>query len=306
MGMPTLLDIARLNGNDAVAGLIDEAVKYTPEITLGAARTIKGLNYKALVRTATPTVAFRNANEGTAVDKSAYEQRLYECYILNPQWESDKAVADSYEDGAQAYIAMEGIAMMQAAMLALAKQFYYGVGTGGDAKGFPGLIDVYDSTNMVVDAAGTTASTGSSVWLVKWGPQFVTWLWGNGGALNLSPVSEQRLQDGSNNPYMAYHQEILARPGLQVGHIKSVCRIKKLTADSGKGLTDALLGTAFNKFPAAFRPDVILMTRRSREQLRASRTATNPTGAPAPTPTDWEGVPIVATEALSDTEALTL
>lgn len=308
MGMPNLLDIAKLNGSDAVVGLIDESIKYTPEIALGSARTIKGLNYKASVRVAVPTSSFRNANEGTAVSESSYEQRLYECYILNPQWEADKAVADSYEDGAQAYIALEGMAMMQAAMLTLAKQFYYGndATNGNDAKGFPGLLDCYDSTNMVVDATGATATTGSSVWLVKWGPQYVQWIWGNAGQLQLSPVTEQRLQDTNNNPYTAYRQEILARPGLQVGHMKSVARIKKLTAENGKGLTDALIGKAFNLFPAAFRPDVILMTRRSREQLRASRTATNPTGQPATTPTDWEGIPIVATEALSDTEALTL
>jgi len=304
--MPTLLDVAKLNGNDAVVGLIDESVQYTPEVALGYSRQIKGLNYKGLIRTANPTASFRNANEGTAVDKASHEQRLWECFILNPQWECDKAVAATHEDGAEAYIALEGGAMMNAAFLALAKQFHYGTGTGGDTKGFPGLINAYDSTNMVVDAGGTTDDIGSSVWFVKWGPQHVGWLWGNGGQLDLSEVTEQRLVDGSSNPYLAYHQEILARPGLQVGHTKSVCRIKKLTTDSGKGLTDALMFDAFNKFPAGFKPDMCFMSRRSREQLRASRTATNPTGVPAPTPIDWEGVPIHATDALSDTEKLAL
>jgi hypothetical protein len=51
-------------------------------------------------------------------------------------------------------------------------------------------------------------------------------------------------------------------------------------------------------------PDVIFSSKRSIEQLRKSRTATNATGAPAPTPTEVNGVPLVATESLLDTETL--
>jgi hypothetical protein len=48
------------------------------------------------------------------------------------------------------------------------------------------------------------------------------------------------------------------------------------------------------------------MTKRSQEQLRASRTATNATGAPAPIPTDAFGIPIGVTDGILNTEALTL
>jgi hypothetical protein len=50
----------------------------------------------------------------------------------------------------------------------------------------------------------------------------------------------------------------------------------------------------------------MFMTRRSRGQLRNSRTATNATGAPAPMPTEVGGVPIEVTDSLSNVEALTL
>jgi hypothetical protein len=116
--------------------------------------------------------AFRNANEGVAATKSTWENRVIECFTLNPRWECDKAVADRYEDGAQAFIALEADGIMRASMLTLGSQFYYGI-TNGDAKGFPGLLAAYDSTNMVVDATGTTAST---VWAVKFGPQAVQWV----------------------------------------------------------------------------------------------------------------------------------
>lgn len=310
MTMPNLLDIAKRNAADLTVELIDEALTMAPEVSLGPARTIKGRQYKTLVRKANPTVSFRDANEGTAISKGEWENRLTETFIFNPQWECDKAVADSSEDGPDAYIADEAQGVVNAGVAHLGKVFYYGTGTGGDAKGFPGLLQAYDSTNMAVDAGGTTASSGSSVWAVCWGPTFVRWVWGQEGSLELSDLDTVRLTDASSNPYTAYRQEILAYSGLQVGHTKCVGRIKKITADSGKTLTDALIFSLLAKFPAIMEPDVLFMTVRSLEQLRASRTATNPTGAPAPYPEYIQGVkkriPIQVTESLLDTEALTL
>lgn len=320
MGMPTLLDIAIANGSDAVVGLIDEVAKAHPEVSgmtfigaqqvqipgVGAARTIKGISYKTLVRTGLPSVGFRHANEGTAAQKSTHENRVVETFILNPRFEADKAVADRFEDGWQAYLAMEGSAVMEGAMQTLASQFYYGTGTGGNSKGFPGLIQAYDSTNMVVDAGGSTADTGSSVWAVKFGPKNVQWVYGNDGQLELSEVTTERILDGSSNPYTAYVQELLAYPGLQVGSVRSIGRIKKLTADEGKGLTDDLIAALLSKFEVGVRPDAFFMNRRSLMQLQQSRTATNATGAPAPLPTESFGIPIAVTDAILSTEALTL
>jgi len=304
MTMPTLLDIAKRNGSDQVVGLIDEASRVHPELTLIPARTIRGLNYKTFVRTANPTVAFRSANEGTPATKGTYENRLVETFIMNPRWECDKAVADRSEDGAPAYIALEAEAMTEAAMQTLCTQLYYG--TGADAKGFPGLVAAYDATNMVVDAGGTTGATGSSVWALRFGPKNVIWVWGNGGSLELSPVTEQRILDGSSNPFTAYIQELLAYPGLQVASLLSIARVKKITADSGHTLTDGMIAALLALFPAGTRPDVLLMNRRSIGQLQNSRTATNATGAPAPFPGESFGIPIAVTDAILSTEALTL
>ncbi len=306
MAVTTLLDIAKANGSDAAVGLIEEVLNAFPEVQLGAARTIKGLNFKTLVRTALPTASFRSANEGTTPTKSTLENRLVECFILNPRWECDKAVADAYEDGASAYIAMEADGQLRASMITLGSQFYYGNSTGGDAKGHPGLIQMYDSTSLVVDAGGTTASTGSSVWAVRFGPQAVQWVYGNDGQLAVSDVTEQRVLDANSAPYTAYCQELLARPGLQVATKYAIGRIKKLTADSGKGLTDARISDLLSKFPVGHKPDYLFMSRRSLMQLQSSRTATTPTGAPAPIPQDSFGVPIVPTDSILDTESLTL
>lgn len=316
----TLLDIAKRNGSDAVTGLIDEASQAHPEITgftyaagrlvqipgVAAARTIRGRLYKTLIRTALPTVSFRSANEGVAGTKASHENRLVETYILNPSWPVDKAVADSSEDGPEAMIADEADAHMQAAFNTLGSCFYYGNVTGNqtlaDAKGFPGLMQAY-SSSYEVDATGTTASTASSVWAVKFGRKNVQWVWGERGTLEVSEIDLRSVSDGSND-YTAYFQELWGYPGLQVGDLTAVGRIKNLTEDSGKGLTDDLVAQLLAKFPTSVMPDVLFMTRRSLRQLQQSRTATNSTGAPAPFPVESHMVPIAVTDSIRDTEAI--
>lgn len=318
----TLLDIAKRNGHDAIVGIIEETTKAVPEVSgfhpetgiaipgVGDSRTIKGTSYKTLVRKTLPTVPFRDGNQGSTGVKSTWENRVVETFIMNPRWHVDKAVADKSEDGWQMLMADEAFGVVQAAFQTMGRQFYYGRNTAaalnGDAKGFGGLIDVYDATNMVVDAGGTTVDTGSSVWAVKFGPQAVRWVWGANGAIDPTEVDQRDVLDSDNKPYTAYFQELFAYPGLQISSPRYIARIKKITEDSGKTLNDAKLSALMEKFPVGVRPDVIFMTKRSRRQLRDSRTATNDTGKEAPLPTDYDGVPIAVTESISITEPLTL
>lgn len=323
-----LLDIAKANGSDAVVGLIEETTKLVPELTIVPARTIRGIHYKTLIRTALPTTngAFRSANAGSAYVQGSYENRIVETYTSEARWYADKAVADRYEDGAQAYIAMEANGVMQGVMQGLGAQFFYGTGTGGNSSGFPGLLQALDTSStidgasggMVVDAGGTTASTGSSVWAVRFGPQDVQWVWGANGQFNLSDLRTESMEDTvtAGRYFDAYVQTLLSYPGLQVGSIQSIGRIKKLTADSGKGLTDSLLADLWAKFPAAKKPNVFFASRRSAMQLRKSRTVVlNATGENSKSgrvdvmpqgDLYFNGIPIIETDSILNTEALTL
>jgi hypothetical protein len=305
--MPTLLDIATLNGCDATRGLIEEVVRVSPEVDQGYADTIPGLNVPSQVRTSLPTVNFRGGNEGSPRSASTYEKRLFECFIMNPVWTVDKAVADAHVRGAQAFIAMEGIGMLEAAMIALSTQFYYGGYTslGGDAKGHPGVRACVDSS-MTIDA-GYSGSSGSTIWAVRWGMMDTAWLYGLNGQLALSAVKEIVTADPNDATKILtqYHQEILTRPGLQVGSKWSVACVKNVSvdaADTTHRANDKLLGQLKTLFPDSKRPHMYFMTKEVREHLRESRTATNPTGTPAPTPTDFEGIPILATQGLVNTE----
>jgi hypothetical protein len=113
---------------------------------------------------------------------------------------------------------------------------------------------------MVVDAGGTTASTGIRVWFVKFGPKHVTWVWGENGKFDMSQPRIESIIDpnDSTKKFDGYVSTMLAYPGVQVGSVQSVVRIKKLTADSGKGLTDALLNRGWKNSRRAWGPNADL------------------------------------------------
>lgn len=299
MAFPTLLDIAKRNSSDMAVGLIDEAAQSHPEVMLGAARPVRGLNYKTLVRTGVPTGnAFRNANEGNTPGVNTYINRLVECYTFNPQFQADVAVADRSEDGAAAYLAEEAGGVMEGAMQDLASQFYYG--TAQSAKGFPGLVDLVDST-METTASGT-GSDCSSIWAVWWNPKGLQWIAGNNGTFDLSDPTIIQAQDGDGKVYPAYWMHLLGYPGLALHDSKAIARIKNIEPDAK--CTDAMMATLLQLFPTRIPRSqlAIYMSRRSVGYLQAGRTATNATGTEAPFPVDSHGVPIYVTDAITDTE----
>ena len=310
----TMLDIAKLNNNDKVVGLIEENLKYSPEVSLFPFRTIRGTSYRTGLRTALPTTSFRAANEGQTPSKSTFRQTLVEAFIFGGQVEIDKAVADAHEDGPAALQAIEASGVMQSAMRSIGSQIWYGVTQ--DAKGFPGLkaaTVAASSTKagdpITVDATGSSAGTASSVYAVCFGPQNVQLIGGNNRAWALDEFTVQQIVAANSGKLTAYVAGLNAWLGLQVVNENAVRRIYNLTADSGKGLTDALLATLMGTFPVGYRPDAIFMSRRSRTQLQVARSATSNTsgsaGRPmAPTPTDYEGVPIIATDSILNTDTI--
>jgi len=294
----TLIDIAKLSGNDTAVPLIEESIKSHPETALLPSRTIKGTQYKTLIREALPTVAFRNVNEGATTVKARYGQRIVETFIMDVPVECDKAAADANEDGAAAVLALEAQTMLEASFRHVASQVWYGV--TNDAKGFPGMKATVDSS-MVVDATGSTGST-TTIWAVRLGGNGVSFVVGRDGAITVSDVKEVRLTDGNDNPYDGYRQNILAYIGMQVTNIKAFACIKNVEDVTGKRTSDSLLYKLLETFPAGAGPDVIFMSKLARRLWRESRTATNPTGMPAPYPETFEGVRIAVTDMLTTSE----
>lgn len=321
MPVTNMLDIAKLTGNDRVIGLIEENIVATPELAAFAARTIAGTSYKAGKRTAYPTGSFRDAGGGSPLTKSTFTQELFQCYDYGLPLKISRSVARAHEDGAEAFLSVEASGAGMGAMQDMGRQIFYGraSSTGGAVKGFQGLKEhtVFGAatTNgdaLTVDAGGTTADTASSVYAVKFGPQAAQLIFGRDAVLDMPAFTEQLATDDDGNSFMAFVSELQAWSGLAVHSENAVRRIANLTADSGKGLTDSLLADLLATFPIGFVPDAIFMSRRSRTQLQKSRTVTlqgqgrNRADQPniAPIPTEYDGVPILATDSILNTDAL--
>ncbi len=314
MADPTLLDVAKLNGSDQIVGLIEENLTAAPEVARFPVKTIKGTSYKVVLRNGYPSVGFRAANAGVARGASTYDSKIVECYILDGQIRADKAVALAHEDGVAGYQMREASGVMRQAIIELGSQIFYGLTV--DSAGFPGLTEIHTALNngIVLDAGGTTAGTGSSVWGVKLGDQGAQMVFGNGSLIELGDWQEQQV-DGpvASTSLTAYTNGLTAWVGLQIGSKYSIGRLKDATEDSTKGVTDARLAELLSKYPIGYKPDVWFMNRRSAYQLQSSRSSTvNATGAKsgtgveiwAPMPTESNGVPIIITDSIGNTETL--
>jgi hypothetical protein len=305
----TLLDLAKLNGADPIVGLIEEVGTVAPEVTTIPARTIRGTSYETVARSVLPTVDFRKVNEGTAATKSEFVSRRVETFVLSARVEADKAAARAYEDGPEAYQALEARGVMEAALIKLGAQTIYGTAAG--TEGFNGLEALTTALGAVVtDAGGTTAGTGSSVYIISAGSQGVQYVYGNNSPLELSPFREGDGVDAAGNRFAAFVADLTARVGLQLVNKNAVARLKDFTDDAGKGVTDGKILDALRRMPLAARPTHILMSPRSAYQLAIARTITPNQKVEAGSglvkgfPVESNGLPIIVTNSILETETL--
>lgn len=288
--------------------LISDVLDEAPLLQVAAARPVMSNVFYYTRKTANPSVGFRAVNDGVENTKMTTEKVTVNLGFLDAGFCVDVAAAKTDERGLDHIMAIEAQAHLRQAMREVEEQIINGTVGNVASNAFSGFADMTNLNEnddaMVIDAGGTTAGTGSSVYLVRFGEGDVEVLWGQGGQFEVSPRYIVERAGSSTGVFSAYKHDISGWCGLKIGSTYSVARIGNLTADSGKGLTDDLISDALSLFPAARGPSYIVMNRRSLKQLQQSRTATNPTGAPAPFPSDSFGVPIVVTDAISSTETL--
>ena len=300
----TSSDVLHINNSEELIGLIDEVASVYPEWMYFPASPIGKTSYKTLVRTALPETGFRSENAGIENKKSTLTSRSVDCKFFDASWLLDVMLARQCEWGSDFACAQEAQAHLESAISNVAKQTWYG--TDANAAGFAGVASLfpYADSERTVNAGGSTAGTGSSVFAVRFGTSEACYAWGNNAGLVEGDIETIKVKDADGKFYYAHAQEIDGWVGLQITSHKSFGRICNLTKDSGKGLTDDLVAELLATFPAGKEPHALFMTKRSRLQLQKSRTATNATGAPAPIPTESHGVPILVTDAISNTETL--
>jgi hypothetical protein len=336
----TLLDVTKRKGNDQVIGLLEDTLTYAPELGAIMGRPIQGTQYKTCHRTL-PTVSFRKANDGSDTVKSNYRQLLKECSIIDAQIQLDKAVADSEASGSGPESTIEDLKFNEAqgvvmgTYITVGAQMYYG--TTNDANGFAGIASVTSSLNaakntspVVVGAGGSTASVQSSAYLIWENLQGAHFIFGNNSGFNMMPDWRvQQVLGNNSKPMTAYVNNLQGWIGFAVNHPLSVARIGNINkATDSKPLTDAIVAQALSYLPLQMRAEYnanlngagpskfgpglkLLMNGITAYGLQASRTSTTDRAggvdgaqAYAKLPTESNGIPIILTDSIVNTEAV--
>lgn len=266
------------------------------------------ITHKYQKYTQAPDVGFRSENDGREYDHSVDETVTVTCKILDFSWEVDQANADAHPRGREYLIALEGARHLAAALYKLESQIFYGTGTGGSSAGFAGFMNstFLDALadDMVINAGGTTANVQSSAYGVRVGGDDVKLVTPMAQGISLGDTTIIKAV-GATGFYPAYFTPASLYIGLQMGGKYSIGRIANLTqTDSGKDLTDDLAYELRKLFPAGRKPQYLVANADRWEALRKSRTATNPTGQPAPLAEVVAGMTAVESDAILNTEAV--
>lgn len=307
----TLADLTKINDNNLADIDVSDLFNKAPLLAQVAATVASnGTVHKYVKETTAPTVGFREVNTGRENSKSGDTLVTVTLKYLDASVSIDKAICDGYKGGPSAILAREAVRHLRQGFFEAESQFLNG--TGNEADGFNGLADSLNATSLdfVIDAGGSAAGGSgdtllTSIYLVRSTGDLsdVAVVTGNDGMIDMSEAFLTTIDDDDNGGrFTAWHMPIASWLGMQVGSAKSVARIANIDNGSNK-VTDDLIYSAIKEFDSAMQPTHIVMNRRSAEQLRASRTATNATGAPAPYATEVNGVPVVVVDSLNNNES---
>jgi len=264
-----------------------------------------GTRHQFKRKTVAPGVGFRLVNEGITNANGEFSIVSMDCALLDGSFSRDKAIALGYKGGVTAYMDMEAMDSLMEAF-AQAERAIFRANINKQFTGLPGnaYFDAITVDSQVVNAGG--GANSRSVWLLRSAANGISVIAGNEGRIDMATEDATVVLEDSGTGtrrYTALHRSIMAWLGLQVATQYDAARIANIDGTTGHKLTDTLIAEALMKFKAGKPPTMICMSRTSLYELQASRTATNPTGAPAPFPSEAFGIPIIVTDSIPEDEA---
>jgi hypothetical protein len=252
---------------------------------------ISDLLRDAPVLAAMPAVEASNGtlhklNDGRDHDYTVRTTVTETLQILDASFDMDAAIYNSE------LASMEARSHLQSAFAKAERQIFYGTSSNGDASGFNGFYNSSDlnalADDMVIDGGGSSVGVQSSVYLIRATPDAtgVVSVFGNNGNIDIGSAYQSMIE-GTSGRYDAWVVPIVAYMALQLGSKYSVGRI----ANVESSLTDDKIYEALAAFPASLQPTHICMNRSALKLLR-------------PRPTEVEGIPIIVSDQIVQTEAV--
>jgi len=293
-------ELVKINDQNVADVEISDLLRDAPVLAaMPAVEASNGTLHKYNKLTTEPTVGFRSLNDGRDHDYTVRTTVTETLQILDASFDMDAAIYNPE------LAAMEGRSHLQSAFAKAERQIFYGTSANGDSAGFNGFYNSADlnalADEMVISAGGSSAGVQSSVYLIRATPDAtgVCSVFGNNGDISIGGAYQSMIE-GTNGRYDAWVVPIVAYMALQLGSKFSAARI----ANVETALDDDKIYEALSLFPASLQPTHICMNRTALKLLRASRTSTNATGAPAPRPTEVEGILIIVSDQIVQTEAV--
>lgn len=308
MSVTTLIDYAQHHMPVLERKLIDETYLSAPLFNRLPSRIIAGTSYQYQKRDTLPKIGARPINAGADVHKASLKTERAECYFYDGRIEVDKALILAEPENKQYIMADTAKATIKGTMYGMEQSLFYDTPFG--VRSLRSQLGDYLAISADPEITDETAWTagGTSVWLLHISEDAIRLDWGNRKALHFGPVYETLVSrnkaDGSPGMMKAVAQDCHFWVGMNLVNEFAAGAILNVSAEHP--LTDDLLDKALSLFPAAMRPNLIVMSPAARRLLKAERSKVmtyvkggkGGQSVMAPTPTEYDGIEIMVTDGI--------
>lgn len=324
-GVPTLLDVVKLFGNDGkelrVAEVLNTRQGMLEDMTWVEGTDSDGM--QTAIRTGIPTPTWRRFNEGVQPSKATQVQVKFTTAQMEAVSNVDVDLASKYADPS-VYRANQDKAQIEGMAKEAARALIEDNESTSPGK-ITGLNAFYaslsaESGDNIIDAGGT-GSDNTSIWVVCWSPDCITGIYpkGSKAGLSVKNMGEILVADATGiagASYLAYQTRFKWQLGLAVADWRQAVRVCNIdhsnlvtnssAADLVKLLSravDAIEDPGKGRMGIYMRKDVMAVLN---EQARASVSTgggisyETVDGKPV---TMWRGIPIRRCDALGKAEA---
>lgn len=320
-----LIDVYKRSDETRQAATIIELLKKNNPVLEDAVAVEcnSGTRHLTTVRTGLPSVAWGRLYQGIAQSKSETAQVHDTTGFVESLSTVDKRLLDINKNP-NALRMSEAVAHLEAISQEVATRLFYG-NTGTDPEQFMGFAPRFSDLGapnggQIVDATGS-GSDNTSIWFVSWGDMQSHLLYPEGtkAGVTREDKGEQRVLDGSSNPYYVLEELFRQHVGLSVRDWRTVVRVANIDVSALQGGTVDIYKYMrkgfwkFNKHRNSGGRMAIYCNADVMEALDADSTPTTSTSASfvrlKPTEVDgkevmaYRGIPVRQVDAIVNTEA---
>jgi hypothetical protein len=232
----TLADVYKRMEKQGVADII-EMMNDTSQDILGDIQMVEcndGTKHTHTIRTGLPSVAWGALYAGTPQSKSTTQQVDDTTGFVEALCTIDKRVLALAGENANAVRASESLPFIESmAQELVTAMFYHNSATDArKPRGLSARFGVKATSgygNQIVDAGGSSTDN-TSMWFVTHGLNGLIGLYpkGTSGGISQEDKGEQRVLDGSGNPYYVVEELVTAHMGFAVKDYRNIVRIANL------------------------------------------------------------------------------